>query len=191
MNRRKNIYPKTIVNKIVQPSHTTSTSCKCGTDNEQNALLKYYDHMQSNDQMVEVCCSCGLIVNPKWPWLDESPDEVICDYSEKPVYRAVEEKINIHRPKQILIFCKHVRICKWFYLEIVDNKPSLENKHIYFSVSGCYGNLQLPVKLSWLCCFYTKRISMLKGSIFDEQNWESNMLPQLTSFYFDYIVELV
>ena len=112
MNRRKNIYPKTIVNKIVQPSHTTSTSCKCGTDNEQNALLKYYDHMQSNDQMVEVCCSCGLIVNPKWPWLDESPDEVICDYSEKPVYRAVEEKINIHRPKQILIFCKHVRICK-------------------------------------------------------------------------------
>ena len=49
MNRRKNIYPKSIVNKIVQSSHTTSTSCKWGTDNEQNALLKYYESMQSNE----------------------------------------------------------------------------------------------------------------------------------------------
>ncbi len=38
-----------IVKKIVQSSHTTSTSCKWGTNNEKNALLKYYESTQSND----------------------------------------------------------------------------------------------------------------------------------------------
>ena len=52
MNRRKNHYPKSIVNKIINPSCFTSSSCKWGTENEQNAIARYYDHMCSNDLVI-------------------------------------------------------------------------------------------------------------------------------------------
>ncbi len=186
MNRRKNIYPKSIVNKIVQSSHTTSTSCKWGTDNEQNALLKYYESMQSNDKLIEVCYSCGLIVNPKWPWLGASPDALIRDDSEEQVYGAVEVKCPSSKADlTILEACED----KTFYLKLVDNKPSLKKTHVYYF--QCQGVMAI-CQLSYLdFVVFTQKDLHVERIYFDEQDWKSNMLPQLTSFYFDYLMQLV
>ena len=40
MRRRKNIYPKSIVEKIQKPNKICSASCRWGIDNEQKALVQ-------------------------------------------------------------------------------------------------------------------------------------------------------
>ena len=46
IKRRKSKYPKSLVNKIVTPTKFTNESCKWGNNNEQNALIKYQEHME-------------------------------------------------------------------------------------------------------------------------------------------------
>ena len=43
MRRRKNIYPKSMVEKIQKPNKKCSASCRWGIHNEQKALVKYHN----------------------------------------------------------------------------------------------------------------------------------------------------
>ena len=90
MKRRKNIYPKSIVEKIQKPNKICSASCRWGIDNEQKALDRYHNLKEEINQHVDLCAACGLVVNPKWPWLGASPDVLTCDNAEVSLYGAVE-----------------------------------------------------------------------------------------------------
>ena len=67
VKRRKSIYPKSIVKTITKPSQTKNASCLWGTENEKNALLRYHQYKDESNLPVNICESCKLVVNPKWP----------------------------------------------------------------------------------------------------------------------------
>ena len=83
IKRWKSIHPQSLVNKIVTPTKFTNKSCKWGNDTEKNALIKYQEHMERSNSQIELCYSCGLVVNPKWTWLGASPDSLAKDLHEK------------------------------------------------------------------------------------------------------------
>jgi hypothetical protein len=48
--------------------------------------------MEKDNSQFELCCSCGLVVNPKWPWLGASQDSLAKDLNEQNKYGAMEVK---------------------------------------------------------------------------------------------------
>ena len=38
--------------------------------------------MGKKDIQIELCYSCGLVVNPKWPWLGASPESLAKDNND-------------------------------------------------------------------------------------------------------------
>ena len=98
-------------------------------DNEQKALVRYHNLTEEINQHVDLCTACGLVVNPKWPWLGASPDGLIYDNAEVSLYGAVE--VNCPASKSgmsVLEACSD----KLFCLELVNGKPCLKKKHVYY-----------------------------------------------------------
>ena len=108
MKRRKNIYPKSIVEKIQKPNKICSVSCRWGIDNEQKALVRYHNLKEEINQHVDLCAACGLVVNPKWLWLGASPDGLIYDNAEVSLYGAVE--VNCPASKSGMSVLEHAVI---------------------------------------------------------------------------------
>ena len=79
--------------------------------------------------MVDVCLSCGLVVNPKWPWLRASPDALIYDKGEASMYGAVEVKCQAYKAGMSIM--EACQADKSFCLEIVNGKASLKKNHNY------------------------------------------------------------
>ena len=186
MNRRKTIYPKSIINKVIKTSHTArNASCQWGTENEHTALLRYHEYKQKNDP-VEICYACGLVVNPKWPWLGSSPDALISDAKEKNVYGAAEVKCPASKADiSIMEACND----KLFCLELKNGKPSLKKAHVYFFQSQ---GVMAICQLSWLdFIVYTRSDLHVERIYFDELELKEKVLPQLTCFYFDYLMNIV
>ena len=78
---------------------------------------------------MDLCTACGLVVNPKWPWLGASPDGLIYDNAEVSLYGAVEVKCPASKSgMRVLEACSD----KLFCLELVDGKPCLKKKHVYY-----------------------------------------------------------
>lgn len=185
VKRRKSIYPKSIVNTITKPSQAKNASCLWGTENEQNALLRYHQYKDDSNLPVNICSSCGLVVNPKWPWLGASPDALISDEREESVYGAVEVKCPASKSGiSVLEACSDKAFC----LEIIDGKPSLKKKHIYYYQSqGVMAICQLKF-LDFVV--FTVSDVYVERIYFNEKEWECT-LPQLTEFYFEYLMDLV
>ena len=96
MNRREDVYPKSILDTILKSKSGksfTTAALQWGRDKEKVALQQYMDsHSPPECSVME----CGLIINPKWPWLGVSADglliengkvvggmEIKCPYSKK------------------------------------------------------------------------------------------------------------
>lgn len=182
MNRRVSIYPKTILEKI-KTSHSSvriPLSCRWGKDNEQNALIQYYESL---DNQVKICECVGLVVNPKWSWLGASPDALAFTSQEPSPYGGVEikcpsSKINM----TIAEACQD----KNFYLSCINGQVALKQKHqYYYQLQGIMAICQLQ----WIdFVVYTVVDIHVERVYFDFQNWKDNMLPNLTKFFFDYIL---
>ena len=78
---------------------------------------------------MDLCAACGLVVNPRWPWLEASPDALVSDAREEPLYGAVEVKCPASKyGKSIVEACGDKSFC----LEFVKGKPCPKKKHIYY-----------------------------------------------------------
>ena len=64
-------------------------SCRCGEENEENALIQYYESL---DHQIKICECVGLVVNPKWSWLGASPEALAFISKEPFPYGAIEIK---------------------------------------------------------------------------------------------------
>ena len=121
LNRRKDIYPKSILKKILGSNNSNlSAACQLGKSNEPIAVAEYETLTHLRVQL------CGLIINPKWPWLGCSPDGVV---SEESRIKAIEIKCPFSQK------CKTVEeAChdKSFFMHIVNGKPKLKERHVYF-----------------------------------------------------------
>eukprot|EP00112_Aurelia_sp_Birch-Aquarium-sp1_P024601 Seg784.12 transcript_id=Seg784.12/GoldUCD/mRNA.D3Y31 product="hypothetical protein" protein_id=Seg784.12/GoldUCD/D3Y31 len=70
---------------------------------------------------------CGLIINPRWPWLGASPDGVLIDAGK--VAGGIEIKCPFSKKKMnIADVCKE----KNFFLEMSPCGPKLKSSHAYF-----------------------------------------------------------
>ena len=172
VKRRKTIYPKTIVNKVTKPSQIKNANCQWGIENEQKALVKYHEYKDENNEHVDICSACGLVVNPMWPWLGASPDALMVDEKEESLYGAVEVKCPASKSgMNILNACSDKSFC----LEIVNGKPCLKKNHVYYyQVQGVMAICQL--------CFvdfvvYTVTDVHIERIYFDKVEWEKCTLP--------------
>lgn len=71
INRRPTVYPKSLLQKLMQTKRFNSNACTWGKENEKYAIQKYQEI--TGNSVTE----CGFIVNPQFPWLGASPDGVI------------------------------------------------------------------------------------------------------------------
>ena len=181
INRRENIYPKSILEKISSnPNTRVPFSCKWGKDNEQNALLKYYE---SCNNQVEICECVGFVVNPKWSWLGASPDALAFTSQESSPYGAVEIKCPSSKINTTIAeACQD----KNFYLTCVNGQILLKKRHpYYYQLQG----IMAICNLQWIdFVVYTVTDIHIERVYFDFQNWRDTMLPKLTRFFFDYLL---
>ena len=80
INRRKTLFPTTLVKLILQKSmnkgRNTPAQLKWGLENENVAIGEYLKQHYLLPTAIE---SCGLVVNPKYPWLGCSPDGIVVE----------------------------------------------------------------------------------------------------------------
>ena len=57
--------------------------------------------MEKHNSQFELCYLCGLVVNPKWPWLGASPDSLA---------EGLHEKINMEQWKSNALFLKQTSL---------------------------------------------------------------------------------
>ena len=70
-----------------------------------------------------------MAVNPRWPWLGESPDAHILDEKEKSMYGAMEVKCP--ESKSVMSITEECRD-KSFCLKLVNRKVCLQKKRVYY-----------------------------------------------------------
>ena len=173
MNRRKNMYPNSIIKQLLTPSNFTSVACQWGKENEKVAL-SCYERLKS----VKVT-ACGLIVNTSWPWLGCSPDGLTDD-------RPIEVKCPyVWREKDIIEACSN----KTFFMKLLDGVPKLKVKHNYYY--QCQGTVAIMGCSDIDFIVYINNCIFVENIKFDMNAWNTKILPELTAFYFDYIVDKI
>lgn len=188
IKRRKQIHPKSLLTKLQNqaPKQKIPSPCKWGKDNEEVAIKAYVKFKEQKNQTVNVCTSCGLVVNRTSPWLGASPDLLVSDVKESSPLGLGEIKCPYSK-KELTI----VESCKdpTFYLSIVNDKISLKKNHAYYyQVQGTMATL----KLQWSdFIVYTRKDLHVERINFDSDLWEQVMLPELTDFYFTYMLPIL
>ncbi|XP_064479844.1 uncharacterized protein LOC135393299 [Ornithodoros turicata] len=149
---------------------------KYGISNEPLAAQRYGEvlHKMGHNAVVS---GCGLLVNPRFPWLGASPDRVICDPVEGS-YGVVEIKcpysLREHQACDLagLDFCCRVN----------DSVPELKRDHqYYFQLAG-----QMGVSgMSWGdFVVYGKDFILIERVRFNPSEWEG-IREVLDNFYFE------
>ncbi len=136
-----------------------------GNTNESKAISQF--EMQYEKKVY----SCGLFVNPKFPFLGASPDGLVEKENAlievKCPYHAKDEKITAETVT---------------FLENSDSgSPVLKRSHNYwFQVQG-----QLGIVKKELCYFivFTQKDLFVQVIEFDENFFSEEILPKLTNFY--------
>ena len=151
-------------------------SLKWWLENECVAVAEY--QMVKHYEVVP----CGIVVNPRWPWLGASPDGVIFDKTSpiggievKCPYNGKNETIN-----EIILRNKN------FFLK-ADNagKIYLKKKHPYYSQ---YQGIMSILELQWIdFVVYATKDIVIERIERDANLWHGTMLPLLTQFYLDFI----
>ena len=78
IKRRKQMFPKSLLATIHKSKQSTCPKpCQWGKDKEEKAIQEYYKIKQKQGKNVDVCASCGFVVNSKFPWLGASPDFLV------------------------------------------------------------------------------------------------------------------
>ncbi|XP_065068608.1 uncharacterized protein LOC135693945 [Rhopilema esculentum] len=181
MNRRKTIYPASIVKTIIEKKEHRSglpLSLRWGLEKESDAKLLYQEQL-GDELIVE---KCGLVVNPMWPWLGCSPDGLIV-VSGKPI-GALEVKCPYS--KRNMLLTEAIKDDTNFFLIETGGKLLLKKTHGYYF--QCQGVLNL-LNLDWINFFvYTSIDFHVERIERDESLWSSKMLPTLTSFFTEFIL---
>ena len=130
-----------------------------------------------------MCSSCGLVVNRTSPWLGASPDFLISDTQEASPLGIGEIKCPYSkRELSIKEACEDLT----FYLGTANGKVNLKQQHVYYyQLQGTMATL----KVQWSdFIVYTSKDLHVERVYFDSDFWEKVMLPELTNFYFTYIL---
>lgn len=178
INRRPTIYPKSLLQNLLQSKKFKSTACDWGKENEKHAI-KCYEDITSN-----TVTKCGFIVNPKFPWLGASPDGLISLNNE--CYKILEVKCPFTKRD---VSIKESCLDKSFCLKMENSTPKLKDSHIYYY--QCQGLMAVTETLELDFMVYTDIDTHVEKIKFDALRWEGCFLPRLTKFYFDFLMDKI
>eukprot|EP00794_Sanderia_malayensis_P004347 gene4347-4926_t len=181
--RRKNIHPKSIIDAVIKKNSSRKVnppSIQWGLDKEKVALQQYVnERLEKNQQIM----NAGLIINPTWPWLGASPDGIVMEAGK--IVGAIEIKCPFTKKD----FCiNEAATMRDFFMIMNENgKPALKQNHGYFF--QCQGVMNIA-QLKWIdFAVYTEKELFVERIACDVSLWHNRMLPELTDFYINYIVE--
>ena len=139
------------------------------TGREPEALTGREPEALTEDSIVSIdVVETGLVINPERPWMGNSPDGIIhVTYKSGRVEKGLLE-----------IKCPFK---KTFY------SPDPVPVYYYAQIQGTMGNLNLP----W-CDFvvWTPTGMQITRVLFDKPYWDTQLLPLVSSFYFDLYMPL-
>ena len=119
-----------------------------------------------------------------YPWLGASPDFLIHDeYEDVSPFGLGEVKCPFSKKDQtIKESCKDPN----FFLADIDGKIGLKKNHnYYYQVQGAMATLNLQ----WRdFVVFTNKDLHVQRIYFDNVLWENVMVPELTTFYFQYVL---
>ena len=185
IKRRKSIYPKSILSHILGSKVNMHSPKQCiwGNENELKAVDKYYKLKKEDGCPVTMFAQVGFVVNPEYPWLGASPDFLIGDSKEASPYGIGEVKCPFS--KREMTIEEACATDKTFYLTFCNGKVTLKQNHAYYyQVQGIMATLR--TKWSDFIVLTNKDLHV-ERIYFDSVFWEGKMLPELTSFYFQYL----
>ena len=183
VKRRKQIYPKSLLTTIRKSKQSTCPKpCQWGKDKEVKAIQEYYKLKRKHGKNVDICASCGFVVNLKFPWLGASPDFLVFDSTEATSLGIGEVKCPFSK-KNLSIddACND----KNFFLEKLNGKVTLKKSNNYFyQIQGCMATLDV----TW-CDFvvFTNIDLHVERIYFDNEFWQK-VVPELSSFYSEYML---
>ena len=178
IKRRGSIQPKSIVKNILSnKKQFKSEACQWGIEKEKVAISLYEDEQNVNVE------SCGLIINPKWPWLGASADGVV---NRNSIYRAIEVKCPFSKKN-----CTIEESCNDpnFYLRYEKDKIKLKNSHPYYY--QCQGVMAILELSSSDFIVYTTKDLHIENITFQKKNCDEKILPELTAFYFEFLKDSI
>ncbi|XP_077506744.1 uncharacterized protein LOC144115978 [Amblyomma americanum] len=152
-----------------------------GVKMEAVAAQRYEDVLRKMGH-APVVTSCGLLVNPDFPWLGASPDMVGCLASI--VYDSVEGSygaVEIKCPYSLRDCKAHELLAADFCSSLIDNVPHLKRDHDYFyQFSGQMGISQL----GWGdFVVFGRHFILIERIRFEPTEWK-NVRRVLDEFYF-------
>lgn len=100
---------------------------KYGISNEPLAARRYEEVLRTMGHHVTVS-TCGLLVNPEFPWLGASPDRIVFDPTELG-YGVLEIKC----PYSLRDKTADELVAESFCSELSDSGPRLKRNHFYYS----------------------------------------------------------
>lgn len=155
-----------------------------GRENEPKARSKYVEHMQTNGHLGLTTSDSGLVVHVEKCWLGATPDAWVTDPSVKDTNGIAEFKCPYREANMTLDeACQGSKFC----CSMVDGILHLKRNH------GYYHQVQLQLyvasdRCKWcdFCVHTTKDLAVER--IYPDQEWVSNLCPQLDDYYFDHIL---
>ncbi len=183
---RKHDYSDSFIQAICHPLDISNNPwVKYGNENEGKVADLYKESMHSEGKQVELH-NVGLCVNPTLPHLGTSLDRGVFDPSSDDVYGGLEVKTC---PKagnlglNVAEAVDHQEFKNTFFLQKQGNgMVGLKRSHnYYYQIQGQLALTTLPwvdfVGYSGIGDVHKERI------YYDEDLWESIMLPKLNDFY--------
>ena len=181
IKRRQPIFPKSILDQIQKTKvgrTVNAPSLQWGIDKEETVLAKYKENMTKPLQVI----SCGLMINPKWPWLGASPDGLVI-HGEK-LSGGLEIKCPYSKKNAtILEACED----KTFFMQKTDEGPKVKDTHHYYH--QCQGVMNI-VGIKWMdFVLYTEKEFFCQRLHCNNKLWDSTILPKLAAFYGSYLAD--
>ena len=122
---------------------------KYGLENETKAAKIYEKNMNSSRNTI-ILMQCGMIINPRMPWLSTSPDRKVLDSVFGPGIVEIKCPYTFRNLKPEA--CRDPK----FFCCLVDGKPTLKKDHnYYFQIQGPLG-VYVAFPGVTLLCFFSK-----------------------------------
>ena len=187
MSRKTTTDVAPLVKSLLYNKFRGNTHTRYGFAKERATRQEYELKMLDSNQHVTIQ-SCGLFINPCYPYLGASPDGIIINDRKRV---GLFECKNLLQNKPITL--RHAaKYVKGFCLELAGGQLKLKRNHSYYF--QCQGQLNI-VDLPWLDFvvrsqnpyqFFIERIHR------DKKFWCTVMVPKLRAFYMNAILpELV
>ena len=183
LHRRADTPPDSLVLRIIEPKQFTTAATDWGKQQESVALEQYERHQQYLGHSQITVCKAGFVICEEHPFLGATPDA----YVHAPSFNKPYGVVEIECPFKYCDMSPEDACSQPdFYCTLESQADGtmnarLKRSHNYFAqVQG-----QMAITGRHWCHFvlYTKIGLSVETIMFDENFWNTELLPALEAFY--------